>query len=110
MPFRAILETLVHGNTPAVRGAIFCDHEGERVDAVCGDVDAFTLDVTGATFAATAATMVRGQRMRVAVGDEVLWIVMVEEGYYLVVFCRPGLDMTCKSVFPSIADALAAYM
>ena len=110
MPFRAILETLVHSNSPAVRGAIFCDYEGERVDACCGNVDPFVMDVTGATCAATAAAMLRGQRLRVVMGDDVLWIVMVDQGYYLVVFCRPGFDLSCKAVFPSIADALATYM
>jgi hypothetical protein len=110
VPFREILQTLVDSHSPAVRGAIFCDHEGERVDASTWDVDAFELDIAGATFAATAQTMVAGQRLRVVVGEQVFWIVVVELGCYLVVWCRRGQDASCRAAFPTIAEALVAYM
>jgi hypothetical protein len=110
VPFREILQTLVDSHSPAVRAAIFCDHEGERVEASAFDVDTFDLDVAGATFAATAQTMAPGQRLRVVVGDEVFWIVVVELGCYLVVWCRRGYDAGCRASFPTIAEALVAYM
>jgi len=110
VPFREILQTLVDSHSPAVRAAIFCDHEGERVDASAYDVDAFELDIAGATFAATAQTMSAGQRLRVVVGDEVFWIVVVDLGCYLVVWCRKGHDGSCRASFPTIAEALATYM
>lgn len=97
-------------HSPAVRAAIFCDHEGERIDATSHDVGAFDLDVAGATFAATAQTMSAGQRLRVVIGDEAFWIVVVELGCYLVVWCRRGQDAGCRTSFPTVADALAAYM
>lgn len=97
-------------HAPAVRAAIFCDHEGERVDSAVGDVEPFDLDIAGATFAATAQTMIPGQRLRVVVGDSAYWILVVDLGYYLVVWCRVGKDASCRGAFPGTARALVTYM
>jgi hypothetical protein len=109
VPFRAILETLLATHSPNVRAAIFCDHEGERV-AAAGDRDAFELDVLGASMALAAGQMKRGTRARVAVGDEVVWIIVVDLGCYLVVACAPGQDLACRHDFPAVAEALVAHM
>ena len=110
MPFRAILETLVVTHAPGVRGAVFCDHEGERIDACCGELTAFDLDVIGASFAAVAESLHPRQHLRMVMDEDIFWIVMVEEGCYLVVCCRRGQDFACKADLPSIASALVAYM
>jgi hypothetical protein len=110
VPFRAILQTLVDSHSPAVRAAIFCDHEGERIDASAGELEAFDVDIAGATFAAAAQTMSPGHRLRVVVGDEVFWVVTVELGCYLVVWCRIGRDATCLAALPRVTAALAACM
>jgi hypothetical protein len=109
MPFRAILDTLVDAHAPAVRGAVFCDHEGERIDACCGDLTPFELDVVGASFAAAVEQLNTGTQLRL-VAEDAYWIVVVAEGCYLVVVCRRGHDHACKADLPSISSALAAYM
>jgi hypothetical protein len=111
MPFRAILQTLVETHAPMVRGAIFCDHEGERVDACAGPgLDPYDLDLLGATCAQPALLLRAGARARVVVGDEVVWVVVVEEGYYLVVLCGERTDHACRQVLPGVAEALLAHM
>ncbi len=110
MPFRMILDTLVAAHQPAMRAAIFCDHEGERVDASCGDMQTFDVDVIGASMAVAAAQMPRLGRLRVVVGDDAYWVMTVDLGYYLVIICRRGHDLQCTSEFQSVADALMTYM
>lgn len=110
MPFRAILETLVATHSPAVRAAIFCDSEGERVAAVTGDLDSFDLDVLGASLALPASQMRQGTRARFVVDDQVVWVLVVDLGCYLVVSCLPGLDLVCRRDFPTVADALVAQL
>ncbi len=109
MPFRAILETLV-ATHPGVRGAVFCDHEGERIDACCGDLTAFELDVVGASFAAMVERLPKAAQLRLVLETDCYWIVVVDEGCYLVVVCRRGQDFACKADLPSVAGALATYM
>lgn len=110
MPFRSILETLVVTHAPGVRGAVFCDHEGERIDACCGDLTAFDLDIIGASFAAMVERLPKAAQLRLVLDQDCYWIVVVDEGCYLVVVCRRGHDFACKADLPSIASALAAYM
>ncbi len=110
MPFRAILESLVVTHAPGVRAAVFCDHEGERIDACCGELSAFDVDVIGASLAAVTENLHCGQQLRMVSDDDIFWIVMVEDGCYLVVICRRGQDFACKADLPSIAQALVAYM
>ena len=110
MPFRAILESLVVTHAPGVRGAVFCDAEGERIDACCGELAPYDLDIIGASFAAVVESLHHGQQLRLVIDGDVIWIVTVDQGCYLVVCCRRGQDFACKADLPSIAGALVAYM
>ena len=110
MPFRAILETLLATHSPAVRAAIFCDSEGEKVAAEPGDLDPYEVDVLGASMALPAMNMKNGTRARVVFHDQVVWIIVVDLGCYLVVSCAPGQDLACRHDFPGVAEALVAHM
>lgn len=110
MAFQEILETLVDAHAPAVRAAIFCDSEGEKVAAAPGQRDAFDVDVLGATFAQAAARLLPGSRLRTVVADATVWLVVVEYGCYLVVDCAPGGDAGCRSDLTLVAEALSAHM
>ncbi len=110
MPFTAILETLVAAHAPAVRAAIFCDHQGEKVASCNGRLLPFDVDVVGASLAHAAGYLQAGSRMRVIVGELAVWILVVDLGCYLVVWCVPGLDLRCQSTFPGVAAALLAAL
>ena len=110
MPFRAILETLLATHAPAVRAAIFCDHEGEKVAAEPGDLDPYDVDVLGASMALPAQQMKKGTRARFVVDSGVVWVIVVDLGCYLVVSCAPGQDLACRQDFPGVAEALVAHM
>ena len=110
MPFRAILRTLVDVHAP-VRGAIFCDYEGERVDAACGaGLTPFDLDVRGATYAKIAADVPTGGRLRVVEDENTIWLLVVDRGYYLVVVCEPARDFEIHSDLVAAALAILAHM
>lgn len=110
VPFRAILETLLHTHAPAVRAAIFCDHEGEKVAAEPGDLEPFDVDILGASLAQAAQRMRLGTRTRILLGDYAIWVVVVDLGCYLVVVCAPGQDLACRRDLSGIAEALVAHM
>ncbi len=110
MPFAEILHTLVVTHAPAVRAAIFCDHEGEKVASENGRLAAFDVDVMGASMALAAGRMVRGTRARVAFQGAVVWIIVVDLGCYLCVVCEPGRDLGCRRDFHGVAEALVAHM
>ena len=115
MPFRAILKTLVTSQPAHVRGVVFCDELGERVErwAHDGEIDPFELDVAGASFAPIAAQIVptlapshTHTSMRMVVDDGVVWLGTLASGYYVVVLGRraPG-DVV---IVRALADALGA--
>ena len=110
MPFAEILHALVVSHAPAVRAAIFCDHEGEKVASENGKLAAFDVDVMGASMALAAGRMVRGTRARVTFGGVVVWVVVVDLGCYLCVVCDPGRDLACLRDLPRVAEALVAHM
>ncbi|MDP2344479.1 MAG: hypothetical protein Q8O67_26225 [Deltaproteobacteria bacterium] len=110
MSFKPILEALVAANAPAVRAAIFCDHEGEKVASCNGNQVAFDVDVVGASMALAAMHMKSGSRLRLVAGDLVVWMLVVDLGCYLVVWCQAGLDLGCREQFPSVAKALLAEL
>ncbi len=110
MPFREILDVLVSSHAPAVEAAVFCDSDGERVDACIGALDPFEVDVIGASMANTARSLSPGQRLRITTDKRVHWLVVVDDGCYLVVCCKQGHDLACQAVFPGVAEALVAYM
>ena len=97
-------------HAPGVRAAIFCDAEGERIDAACGAMTAFDVDVIGASFAALVQDLRCGEILRAVHDDATFWLIVVEQGCYLIVVCHRGLDFACKADLPSIARALTAYM
>ncbi len=111
VPFRAILETLVAEHEPIVRGAIFCDDEGERVDSSAGpgttDDD---LALAGACIATVAKQIPGAACLRVALAGAVVWVATVESGCFLVVVCDRGRDGAVLADLPRAVAALAAHM
>ena len=111
MPFRMILETLVETHAPLVRAAIFCDEEGERVDTFAlPGIDAYDVDLLGASFAPVALAVPPGSCLRVVHPDRVYWLATVESGCYLVVLCAPVGDGAVRGDLPRAVAALAAHM
>ncbi|HEY4223892.1 MAG TPA: hypothetical protein VGO62_21200 [Myxococcota bacterium] len=111
MPFSAILSTLVLSHAPAVRAAIFCDGEGERVDAFALPEEApFDVDLLGASCSSVARSVPAGSALRVLLGDRVVWLATVDAGYYLVVLAARSRDGAVRfDLLPAVA-ALAAHM
>lgn len=111
MPFRAILETLLAEHEPIVRGAIFCDDEGERVDCYAGDgCSVGELDLLGASMATVAPMIPQGACMRTVLADSVVWLATVDGGCFLVVLCAPVRDGIVRADLPRAVAALAAHM
>lgn len=111
MPFRSILETLLAEHDPIVRGAIFCDDEGERVDSCAGaGCDAEELALLGASIATVAPTIPSGACLRVSLSSEAVWVATVEGGCFLVVLCARGQDGVVLADLPRAVAALAAHM
>jgi hypothetical protein len=93
-----------------VRAAIFCDDQGEKVDACSLEgIDAFDVDLLGAAYAAVAQAVPAGSCLRVAHPDRSVWVATVEGGYYLVVLCS-GIDGVVRHDLPRAVAALAAHM
>lgn len=111
MPFRAILETLVVSHAPRILGAIFCDGEGERVDAARTDALAsFDLDLVGAAYAPVAAALGAGACIRVVHDKHAVWLATVSGGYYLLAVCAPTATGAVRDELPRAVAALAAHM
>jgi hypothetical protein len=108
MSFREILQALVEVHAPAVRGSIFCDEEGERVDAASHDIDPWDLDVLGASWAPALQALPPGTRLRARLGGELHHVWLIQSGYFVVVVCRD--DATVRAALPAFIDALAAHM
>lgn len=101
--FRDLLLELVRG-LPQVRGAIFCDYEGEHVDLAiaqpqprgCGPLTDFDLKVCGAQVAATwmllQATEGAGPTRELALqcAQGTLLCHGVRDGYYVLALLAPG--------------------
>ena len=86
MGFHAVLTQLVERAAPDAVAAIFCDGDGERVDAfVSPSHDTYDVDLIGAACAQVGARLAGGMRVRVRCTDRVLTLAPVEAGYYLVV-------------------------
>ena len=116
MPFRSILKTLATSQASLVRGVVFCDELGERVERWTDDdtLDLYELDIAGASFAPIVAQLLPhgvGSRMRVVVDSGVVWLIALPSGYYLVVLVRRA---TTEGVFTRALDdaagALQAHM
>lgn len=111
VPFRAILETLLAEHEPIVRGAIFCDDEGERVDSYTGPgCSAEDLDLLGASMATVAPLVPQGACLRTLLADGCVWLATVEGGCFLVVLCDPTRDGIVRADLPRAVAALAAHM
>lgn len=128
MPFRAILAGLLAHHAARVRGAVFCDEEGERVESLINDaaLDAYDLDLCGASYASVAAMVASSElvardgeagcgfgalRIRVLHPGAVVWLQGLARGYYLVVLtARDGRDATIEPVLDEVAEALIAHM
>lgn len=111
VPFRAILETLVAEHEPVVRGAIFCDDEGERVDSCAGAGSSEDdLALLGASIATVAPMIPGGACMRIVLENAVVWVATVESGCFLVVQCARGRDGAVRADLPRAVAALAAHM
>lgn len=115
MSFGPILSglALVH---PAIRGLVFCDEEGEQVEALIQDpnLDAYDLAVAGASFATLVPVMVRqGDRARLRVHTEsgYVWMQMLTAGYYLVVLAdHTATDGLMAPHLASAAEAIVMQM
>jgi glycosyltransferase A (GT-A) superfamily protein (DUF2064 family) len=111
VPFRAILETLLIEHAPRMRGAIFCDDEGERVDAARVDeLGAYDLDLLGAAYAPVAAALGADACLRITHEGQVLWIATVSGGYYLLAVCTARASGSVRDELPRAVAALAAHM
>lgn len=111
VPFRSILATLLTEHEPVVRGAIFCDDEGERVDSFAGDgCHDDELLLLGASMATVAPMIPRGACLRTVLSDAVVWLATVDCGCFLVVLCAPVRDGTLRVGLPRAVAALAAHM
>ncbi len=94
MPFRPLLKTLC-AQHPVVRGVIFCDEEGERVERMCNDetFTEFDLDIAGASFASLMPVLTHGYQessIRVVFEQDAYWVQLLVEGYFLLVVARHG--------------------
>jgi hypothetical protein len=113
--FRAILETLVEANPDIVLGAIFCDDEGEKVDAYhVAALDAYELALMGAAYAPVVFPLKPGSVLRVLHGLEgpqrVIWVATIEGGYYLLAVCHAPRAGAVRDELPRAVAALAAHM
>lgn len=111
MPIQAVLADLVAQAPDAIRGAVFCDYEGERVDSVINDptLDAFELDLTGASYATLLDQLriTEDAQLRVVHPSDVTWVQVVAEGYYVVLLTRRnGLDTTLAAPLRQVGYAL----
>ncbi len=114
MPFRAVLTELVR-QAPFVRGAVFCDYEGERIEAVLNDpaLDTFALDLTGASYARVVEQLASqaGAQLRVLHDDDVVWVQLIRDGYYVVLLSRRGgRDLSLTGPLRDVGDALRALL
>jgi hypothetical protein len=115
VPFRAILQH-VAVDTERVRGVVFCDELGERVAHVALDpkLDAYELDVTGASFAHLVPRLLEQSpraQMRVMLGDNVVWVAPLPNGYYVVVLAPRGAgDMRLPPALVAVLQKLQAEM
>jgi hypothetical protein len=98
--FRAALLTLLKEPHAAVRHAVLCDEEGERIEAVSQEsaTDLFEVDVYGASYAAVVARL-RAQlpaapaarvQLRVRYRRTEVWVRGLSHGCYLVVVSERG--------------------
>jgi hypothetical protein len=115
MPFRAVLKGLCARHETVVRGAVFCDEEGERVEALLNDpeLDPYELDLAGASYATVLPLLSTssGARMRVLHADQVVWLQVIRDGYFVVVLTRrTGHSVTLTPVLDEVAHALEALM
>jgi len=115
MPFRAILETFVRSH-PEVRGVIFCDEEGERVDAAIaeGNENFFELEVTGASLATILRQLERygtGSSLRTRHHDRTVMTQLIESGYYVTALCeRSSVEARLVHDLAEVAEALREHM
>lgn len=114
MTFRPILAGLALEH-PAIRGMVFCDDEGERVDSHIADpgLDAYELDVAGACYATLAPLLARqgARRLRVVHGRGLIWMQMLTPRYYLLVLTRPSAtDGLLGPHLDSVAEAIVMQM
>ncbi len=115
MSFSSILRGLAQDH-PAIRGVVFCDEEGEKVEGHIADpaLDAFELDIAGASFA-TLVPMLQMQdgraQLRVHHGRGLIWMQMLTEHYYLLVLSHP--TPTAGLMWPhlkTVAEAIVLQM
>jgi hypothetical protein len=115
MPFSAIL-TAVVARHPQVRGIVFCDDEGERVDSSIADphLEQFDLDVAGASMAPLMATFTRKvavSHFRAKTSDGTIWLQTIMDGYYLVVMAHPDpTNSRLEDTLVDAAEAIRAHM
>jgi hypothetical protein len=114
MPFRAVLQGLL-ASAPIARGAVFCDFEGERVEAVVRDpeLDPYELDLAGATYARAVEQLTAGDeaQLRVVHENAVVWVQPVRDGYYVVLLARRcGADGFLRGPLRDAGDALRALL
>lgn len=117
MPFRAILGGFSAHHEEVVRGVIFCDEEGERVESFVSDpgLDPFDLDIAGASFA-SLVPFIAGQDpntlVRVMFDGNVTWVRLLKDGYYVLVLTSggTGCDHAITQTIDALADGLVAHM
>lgn len=92
MSFLATLRGLVDVDPDRVCGAVFCDDEGERIEALSSgcDVDLYTLDLAAASFASLAPQLPLDDDalLRVTYGAHMAWVQRVPDRYLLVLLAQ----------------------
>ncbi|MCP4499848.1 MAG: hypothetical protein GY822_07790 [Deltaproteobacteria bacterium] len=94
MPFRPLLQKLCEQHQ-TIRGVIFCDEEGERIERLCNDdsLSEFDLDIAGASLATLMPMLANGYQegsIRVLFDQDAYWIQLLVEGYFLLVVTHQG--------------------
>jgi hypothetical protein len=114
MPLRAILHALVAERSPDVRAVIFCDEEGERVEAVSREpnTDPYELDLVGASYCAISRHVDPDEgAIRVVCSDAVVHVRMLVRGYYVVAVAEPGaVQPVVDRGLARVGEALIEHM
>jgi hypothetical protein len=110
VPFRSLLAGFVDEGRGGIRAAVFCDREGERVAAAGAGMDSDDVDIFGASFAAVAASVHGCSRLRVRMGDELVWILPVDAGYFVVVACASHRAPSVRPRLDALVQGLRAGM
>ena len=117
MPFRAMLNGFAARHKSVVRGVIFCDEEGERVEGLVCDpaLDPFDLDIAGASYATLIPLMAEqgtSSLVRITFVDGVTWLQLLQDGYYVLVLTTKhyGTENEIALTIGDLAEGIIEHM